>query len=123
MKPKGKRTFFDSVKDCLNGINYTIHHEKNFIREAVIGIIALIAGVILKISLIEWIVVLLLICLVLVLEMINTAFENTIDLITDKYHDLAKAVKDIAAGSVLIVSFFAGIIGMLIFIPKIIALL
>jgi undecaprenol kinase len=55
--------------------------------------------------------------------MVNTAIERCVDLITKDYKELAKLAKDIAAGSVLIMSLFSIIIGIIIFLPKILEIL
>jgi diacylglycerol kinase len=123
LKSKGKRTFKGSVKNCLDGISYVTKSEKNFKREIALGIIALILSYILKIDKIEFIIVLTMICLVLTTEIINTAIERTVDLVTKEYHELARIAKDVSAGSVLVTSTFALIIGIIIFMPKIITLL
>lgn len=123
LKSKGKRTFKGSVKNCLDGISYVTKSEKNFKREIALGIIALILSYILKIDKIEFIIILTMICLVLTTEIINTAIERTVDLVTKEYHELARIAKDVSAGSVLVTSIFALIIGIIIFIPKIITLL
>ena len=123
LKSKDKRTFKGSVKNCLDGISYVTKNEKNFKREIALGIIALILSYILKIDKIEFIIVLTMICLVLTTEIINTAIERTVDLVTKEYHELARIAKDVSAGSVLVTSIFALIIGIIIFIPKIITLL
>lgn len=123
LKSKGKRTFKGSVKNCLDGISYVTKSEKNFKREIALGIIALILSYILKIDKIEFIIILTMICLVLTAEIINTAIERTVDLVTKEYHELARIAKDVSAGSVLVTSIFALIIGIIIFIPKIITLL
>ena len=123
LKSKGKRTFKGSVKNCLDGISYVIKNEKNFKREIALGIIALILSYILKIDKIEFIIILTMICLVLTAEIINTAIERTVDLVTKEYHELARIAKDVSAGSVLVTSTFALIIGIIIFMPKIITLL
>lgn len=123
LKSKGKRTFKGSVKNCLDGISYVTKSEKNFKREIALGIIALILSYILKIDKIEFIIVLTMICLVLTTEIINTAIERAVDLVTKEYHELARIAKDVSAGSVLVTSIFALIIGIIIFIPKIITLL
>lgn len=124
MESKGKkRTFFDSVKNCLDGINYTLTHENNFKREMLIGILVVIASVILKISMIEWVIVILLINFVLVCELINTALEKTVDLYTKEYNETAKIVKDVASASVFVMSIFSAVIGMIIFLPKVIDLI
>lgn len=123
LKSKEKRTFKGSVKNCLDGISYVTKNEKNFKREIALGIIALILSYILKIDKIEFIIILTMICLVLTAEIINTAIERTVDLVTKEYHELARIAKDVSAGSVLVTSIFALIIGIIIFIPKIITLL
>lgn len=123
LKSKDKRTFKGSVKNCLDGISYVTKNEKNFKREIAFGIIALILSYILKIDKIEFIIVLTMICLVLTTEIINTAIERTVDLVTKEYHELARIAKDVSAGSVLVTSIFSLIIGIIIFIPKIITLL
>lgn len=123
LKSKDKRTFKGSVKNCLDGISYVTKNEKNFKREIVLGIIALILSYILKIDKIEFIIVLTMICLVLTTEIINTAIERAVDLVTKEYHELARIAKDVSAGSVLVTSIFSLIIGIIIFIPKIITLL
>lgn len=123
LKSKDKRTFKGSVKNCLDGISYVTKNEKNFKREIALGIIALILSYILKIDKIEFIIILTMICLVLTAEIINTAIERAVDLVTKEYHELARIAKDVSAGSVLVTSTFALIIGIIIFIPKIITLL
>ena len=123
LKSKDKRTFKGSVKNCLDGISYVTKNEKNFKREIALGIIALTLSYILKIDKIEFIIVLTMICLVLTTEITNTAIERAVDLVTKEYHELARIAKDVSAGSVLVTSIFALIIGIIIFIPKIITLL
>lgn len=124
MKSKDKkRTFLDSVINCLEGINYTIIHENNFKREVIIGILAVLLSVFLKISVIEWVIVILLINFVLVCELINTALEKTVDLYTNKYNETAKIVKDVAGASVFVMCIFSAVIGVIIFLPKIINLI
>ena len=80
----------------------------------------IVAGVTLKINTTEWSVVLILCGLVISLELINTAIENAVDLVTKEYNEKAKNAKDIAAGAVLFSAIIAAIIGFIIFLPKII---
>lgn len=119
MELKGKRTFKDSFKNCIDGINFVLAHEKNFVREIIIGMIALSLAYLLEVSTFEFIIILLLINFVLILELINTALEKVVDLYTTKYNSLAKIIKDVSASSVLIMSIFSAIIGAIIFLPKI----
>lgn len=80
----------------------------------------IIAGVILRINTTEWSIVLILCGLVISLELINTAIEEAVDLVTEEYNEKAKNAKDIAAGAVLFSAIIAAIIGLIIFLPKII---
>jgi len=116
-----KRTFIDSVKNCLEGIIYTFNHENNFKREIIIGLLVIIAGFLFKISIIEWSTVLLLINFILVCELLNTALEKTVDLYTKEYNAIGKVIKDAAGGAVLTMCIFSATIGLLIFIPKVIS--
>lgn len=118
-----KRTFLDSVKNCLEGISYTINHENNFKREIFLGILAIIASIILKVNILEWVIVILLINFVLVCELINTSLEKTVDLYTKEFNETAKIVKDVAGASVFVMCLFSAVIGMIIFLPKIIDLI
>ena len=123
MKRNKKRTFIDSLKDCLNGLNFIMISEHNFKREIILGIIALIASYFLKISKIEFIIILLVIALVIVSEIFNTAIEKVVDLYTKEYNEIAKIAKDVSAFAVLTMCMFALITGIIIFVPKIIVLI
>ena len=123
LKSKDKRKFSGSIKNCLEGINFVITNESNFKKEIVIGIIALLLSYILKISRIEFIIILIMIALVLTSEIINTSIEKVVDLYTRDYNNLAKIAKDVSAGSVLVMSIFSLLVGVIIFLPKIINVL
>ena len=123
LKSKDKRKFSGSIKNCLEGINFVITNESNFKKEIVIGIITLLLSYILKISRIEFIIILIMIALVLTSEIINTSIEKVVDLYTKDYNNLAKIAKDVSAGSVLVMSIFSLLVGVIIFLPKIINVL
>lgn len=111
-----KLTF--SFKYAFEGIITTIKEERNMFIHFLIAIIVVITGVYVRLSLNEWLICLLLFALVFSLELINTAIENTVDLVTTKKNKEAKLAKDAAAGAVLIAAIFASIIGIIIFLPK-----
>ncbi len=123
LKIQGKGKFKDSVKHATDGLNYTILHERNFKIELTFAILVCIASIIFKVNTTEWVVLLLTIASVLALEMINTAMERCVDLVTKEYRDLAKIAKDTAAGAVLVMSIFSVAIGISIFLPKLINLI
>lgn len=107
-----------SFKYASEGIITTIKEERNMFIHFLIAIIVVITGIYVRISLNEWFICLLLFALVFSLELINTAIENTVDLVATKKNKKAKMAKDAAAGAVLIAAIFASIIGIIIFLPK-----
>lgn len=109
-----------SFKYAINGIKKTFNSEHNY--RLMIGFLVLIVIIsfFLKISRIEWAIILLCCGGVIALEMVNTAIECVIDMITAEYHPVAEKAKDIAAGLVLVFIIFTIIIGLIIFIPYII---
>lgn len=123
LKNQGNARFIVSMGHALDGISYVTSHEKNFRIEIAFAIMVTIASLILKVSLIEWAILVLVIGMVLALEMINTAIERCVDLVTKDYKELAKIAKDVAAGAVLVMSMFSVMIGILIFLPKIIKII
>ena len=122
-REKNKRKFTSSVRDCINGFKFININEDNFKREILLGIITLVLSYLLKIDKIEFIIIIIVIGLVLVSEIINTAIERLVDLVSPKYNKLAGEVKDIAASSVLLMCIFSLVVGVIIFVPKIINLL
>lgn len=116
-------SFLKSVKCCINGIVQAVKSERNLKIQLVCAILAITLGVILKISAVEWAILVFAIMFVLFAELTNTAIENVVDLYTKDFNENAKLAKDIAAGAVLIASLNALIIGCIIFLDKIIILI
>ncbi|GAB4294445.1 MAG: diacylglycerol kinase [Marinilabiliales bacterium] len=110
-----------SFKYAFNGIGYAFKTQPNLLVHSVVAILVIAAAIILKISLYEWALIVFAIGLVITAELINTAIEYLVDLISPGYNKKAGLVKDISAGFVLIASISAFIIGLIIFIPAIIS--
>jgi len=108
---------------AFNGIRLLFLEEHNSRIHAVAAICAIIAGILLKILIIEWIALTFTIGFVFVVETINSSIENTADLISLEKSNKIKRIKDLSAAAVLISSLSALVIGGLIFIPKIVALI
>ena len=108
-----------SFKYAFEGILIGIKEEQNMKIHITIMILVIIFGIMLKINTIEWIICILLFGLVISMELINTAIENTVNLITKEKNQQAKIAKDVAAGAVLVSAIASAIIGLIIFIPKI----
>lgn len=107
--------FFESFKYALKGIRSSIDEQRNLKVQSVVAIITIGAGFYFRITAIEWCVILLVIGLVMGLEMVNSAVESLVDLVTKERKPLAGKVKDVAAGAVLFASIIAVVIGVLIF--------
>lgn len=101
------------------GIKIAMAKERNLQIQVMVSIVVILFSLIIHVSLNDFIIVLLLIGLVLTIEMVNTAIECVVDLVTEEYHPLAKKAKDIAAGAVLLFSTFSVIIGLIIFVKTI----
>ena len=95
-----------------------IRKERNMKIHCVMAVLVVAAGVILGLSPVEWCICLGLFGLVMALELVNTAVEAVVDLVTGEYHPLAKIAKDTAAGAVLIAAIMAAAAGLIIFVPK-----
>jgi undecaprenol kinase len=111
-----------SFKFGFEGIFSGVVKERNMQIHIGSAILVVLFGLGFSISPFEWIAVLLAIGGMLALELMNTAVERTVDLYTCELHPLAKQAKDSAAGAVLIFAIISVIIGLIIFIPKIIAI-
>ncbi|MFK2824404.1 diacylglycerol kinase family protein [Bacillus sp. B190/17] len=112
------KRFKHSFRFALNGLKIAAK-EPNFRFHMAAASVVTAAGFILSLSRIEWLFILIMIFGVMVFEVINTAVEKTVDLVTKEYHPLAKEAKDLAAGAVLLFSFLSILIGAIIFLPKI----
>ena len=86
--------------------------------QAGIAAIAVFLGFYLKISRIEWMFIIICIGLVFMAEIMNTAIETLVDLVSPEKNEKAGRIKDLAAGSVLVISIMALITGLVIFLPK-----
>lgn len=113
-----KDPLYKSFGDAFQGIFNTIRTERNIKIHCVAAILVTIFGIWLQISKTEWMICFILFGLILALELVNTAVEATVDLFTEERKPLAKKAKDAAAGAVLVAAIFAAVIGILIFIPK-----
>ena len=124
-KDKGNalERYYKSLMHAIDGITYAIKYEHNMIIILCAAIVAVMAGLVFDISSVEWFFVILIIGLVAAAEMINTAIEATIDLVTTKTHPLAKIAKDTASSATLILSITAFIGALIIFIPKVMELI
>lgn len=119
MKKKNKK-LINSFKCAIQGIIQAMKTERNVKIHITIMILVIISGIVFKIAKQEWITCIILFGLVISLELVNSAIETTVDIAMPEINEKAKNAKDIAAGAVLVSSISSAIIGLTIFIPKII---
>lgn len=110
-----------SANHAWRGIGILIRTTHNFWGQIFFAILAVYLGFMLQISINEWMFLILAIGFVFVTEAVNTAFEIDINLTSPSQHPYARDTKDVAAGAVLMSIIFATIIGIIIFLPKILA--
>ncbi|WP_319005003.1 diacylglycerol kinase family protein [Mesobacillus jeotgali] len=111
-----------SFKFGFEGIAAAASKERNVQIHLGISVIVILLGFIFSINKYEWIAVILSIGGMISMEMMNTAIERTVDMYTKEYHPLAKQAKDIAAGAVLVFAIASVMIGLIIFLPRILVL-
>ncbi|MBT9164501.1 MAG: Undecaprenol kinase [candidate division WS2 bacterium] len=120
---KSKRPLLVSFKHAIAGFKEAFEKEKNVRIQLFFGLVAIILGIGFRITFVEWTILLLVISMVITSELFNTALERTLDLIDSNPNGTIKIAKDVAAGAVIFTAVIALIIGLLIFLPRLIHLL
>lgn len=114
-------SFKKSFGFALQGFRYTLATERN-IRVMLGGAaFAVVMGLVLQLDLVSWAILLLCIGCVLAAELMNTAIETVVDLVSPEYHPLAGHAKDIAAAAVYVLSFLVAVVGVCVFANAIIS--
>ena len=115
MKKTKKPPLYKSFGYAFEGIFTCIRNERNIKIHCTVAILGITPT--------EWCICLTLFGLVIALELVNTAIESVVDLVTTERKPLAKTAKDTAAGAVLVAAIMAAIVGLIIFVPRIASLL
>jgi diacylglycerol kinase len=105
-----------------SGLWYALRTQINMWVHLVLAILAILLGIILHISAVEFALVFVAIASVLIAELFNTVIELCVDLISPGIHPLAKRAKDVAAGAVLLSAILAVVIALFVYIPHLLAL-
>ena len=117
IKKKGIKRFFASVKHSLDGLIYSYRYEQSLWLHAAYSLVAILLGIIFQIKLSEWAVIFIALGVLLSMELINTAIEAVVDLVTLEIHPLAKIAKDCGSAATGVMSILATIVNMIIFVP------
>ncbi len=99
------------------------NREQNLLIHICVSIIVIIASVILKLNLYEWMLIIFVISFVITTELFNSSIELAVDAYTNKFKELAMVAKDVAAGAVVLSAFTSVVVGLYVFLPKILSLL
>jgi len=105
-------------KYAFDGIVYCFASQQNMRIHAIAAVIALALALYFRLTPTELVLLVLTIAGVMVAEMVNTAIETVVDLVSPEYHRLAQIAKDVAAGAVMLMAGVALIVGCLLFLPK-----
>lgn len=107
--------FLRSFTHAGRGVVTAARRQQNFRVHLVATVAVVVAGVVLRLTYMEWLIIIVAIGLVLVTEMLNSAIEALGDAITKEHHPLIGQAKDLGAGAVLLASITAAVIGGMIF--------
>ena len=111
-----------AFKCAFDGVKHAVLTQRNFKIHIIVALLALIMSAAFKLATTEFAIVVICIFLVFAFELVNTAIESIVDLVSPDWNLLAKHAKDCAAGAVLLVSFMSVIVALVIFLPKVIVL-
>ena len=117
------RRFLRSFRYAFAGIGYGLRAQTNMRVHMVAALAVVLAGLLLHISTVEWAILVVTMMIVLSAELFNTAIEAAVDRVGSELHPLSKVAKDTAAGAVLVGALGAVIVGVLIFGPRLLALI
>lgn len=118
------KNFIQALSHAKDGLVYALVNERNFKYQLLASLLVCLLAAVLSVSRLEWLWLDLAICLMLLTELLNTSIETLVDLVVgDRYHPLAKAAKDLGAAMALLVACFTVVIGLLIFLPKLLTLI
>lgn len=112
------RAFGGSLRHALDGISFTLRSQRNFRIHLGVAAAVLWAGLALRLSRLEFLLLLLTVIVVLLVELLNTALEVMMNLVEARNHPVVRHAKDIAAGAVLVTALGAAGVGTLLFWPK-----
>jgi diacylglycerol kinase len=123
LKARGFKRFVNSWKYSFAGLKYAYTQEQSLTIHAILTVIVVVSGIYFEISSLQWALVLFTMALIIVTELLNTAIEAVVDMVTEEYHPLAKVAKDCASAAVFFVSAMATGMWLYVFLPKIMDLI
>lgn len=117
------RRLIKSIFHALRGLWFVLRHETNVQIHFFAAFVVILLAMLLKLDVMEFIILIAAILFVFVAELLNTIVELIMDYINPHFNQRARIIKDLSAGTVLLVVFGAILIGFLVFYPHIVALI
>lgn len=114
------RNCLNKCKYSLQGLSYCFKNESSFLLVAIFCCLIIILGIYFDISFLEWVISFGSLALIMIIELLNTAIEATVDMVTQEYNEYAKIAKDCGSAATGLMSILATIVNLIIFIPYII---
>ncbi len=116
------KSIFQSFQVAANGVSEAFRGQKNLRVHLLLSVIAAGLGIYFNLDSVEWGLLWTAVFAVVICELLNTAIEAVVDMVTAEFHPLAKIAKDVAAGAVLLSAFFSLIIAYLLFLHRFVTL-
>ena len=104
-----------SMGFAFDGLRHAFRSQRSLRIESLIAGLIVVIGFALDISRLEWVIVIISIFFIIGLELVNTAIEAVVDLVSPEYHPVAKAAKDVASAAVLTSAVGGLVAGLVIF--------
>lgn len=123
IKKRGLLRFFKSFGYSIEGLKYAYKYEQSMLIHVIATICVLLANIFFQVNGIEWLITLLAIGMVLSAELINSAIEAVVDLVTLEEHPLAKIAKDCSSAATFVLACMAALIGIVVYVPYIMGVL
>jgi diacylglycerol kinase len=119
IKKRGLLRFVRSFTFSIAGLKYAYKYEQSMLIHVIATILVITANILLKVQALEWLVTIIAIGMVLSAELINTAIEAIVDMVTLEFHPLAKIAKDCGSAATFVLAVMAAAIGCFVYIPYI----
>jgi len=114
------KNLLNKCKYSMQGLAYCFKNESSFLLEAIFACIIIILGISFDIDFLEWVISFGSLALISIVELLNTAIEATVDMVTQEYNEYAKIAKDCGSAATGVMSVLATIVNLIIFTPYII---
>ena len=122
VKKRGIKRTLNTFKNSWDGYVYAYTNEQSLTIHSILALLAIASGFYFHASRTQWTAIVLVMTIIVIAELLNTAIEAVVDLVTEEYHPLAKIAKDCASAAVFTASLLAAGLYIYVFLPQIIGL-